>query len=311
MIKIKNLIFFVVSIAVIVIVLFNAPKIAKELKNFFSDTREVEIKDSNEYKYNTQFKFVSESEDFIPNNYQDLVNIFYTVLNNGWDEFTFYCPRSYANCIDDVSKLSNDNDLLSNINDFIHPYNSYSTIRTLYDDTGEITLRIQHLYSSNEIAKIDRDIDRIIKEQTNNNMSDYDKIMALHDYIVDNTKYDSERAKNQTSAYDSARIQGVLYDHYAICSGYADTMAVVLTKLGITNYKISSAKHVWNAVYLDGKWYHLDVTFDDPVTTTGKDLLEHNYFLVDNDEFALQDIDSPSNRENHTFDKTIYIEFDY
>jgi transglutaminase/protease-like cytokinesis protein 3 len=134
-------------------------------------------------------------------------------------------------------------------------------------------------------------------------MSDIQKIEALHNYIINNTKYDKQKVDTEYSPYDSSRIQGVLFDNYAICSGYTDTMAVLLNKLGIINYKISSDTHVWNAVLLDGKWYHLDLTWDDPVTSNKKDVLQHEYFILTTEELLSKEV------KEHKFDRNIYLEF--
>lgn len=280
--------------------------ISGRLKDVFRIHPEMVIKDGNDYVKKNNYYFVSQVDDYVPYDYDDLKNIFYSVLNQGWDEFTFYCPVEYKECLDDVYKISNDKVLLSNINNFVHPYNSYSSIKTLYDETGEVTIKVYHLYSVNEIENIDAEIDKIIANNTNSNMSDKDKILALHDFIINNTKYDTIRANSSdnTSDYDSARIQGVLYDHYAICSGYSDIMAVMLNKLNINNYKISSETHVWNAVYLNGKWVHLDLTWDDPVSTSGKDILDHSYFLIDNE--TLKELDTENS--DHIYDKSVYYE---
>ncbi len=312
MIKLKNIVFIVVVIIVFFVIGLNYDKILDKLDRFFINKREVEILESNEYKHDYEYMFIKQVDDYEPESYEDLVNIFYSILNQGWDEFTFYCSTDYEDCITDVGKLSNDDNLLSSINDFVSPYNSYSTIKTAYDESGVITVKVNHLYSEDDIKKVDQDIDKIIKENTNALMTDRDKIKVLHDYIINNTKYDSDKADGKETAYDSARINGVLYDHYAICSGYTDIMAVMLDKLGIPNFKISSANHVWNAVYLDGKWYHLDLTWDDPVTTTGKDLLEHNYFLIDSEELIKQDQTNNTlsdDLNNHYYDENIYLEF--
>ena len=82
-------------------------------------------------------------------------------------------------------------------------------------------------------------------------------------------------------------------------------MAVFLDKLNIPNYKISSETHVWNAVYLNGSWLHLDLTWDDPVTTSGKDILSHEYFLITDNELLLKHESS----KDHQFDYNIYLEF--
>ena len=51
--------------------------------------------------------------------------------------------------------------------------------------------------------------------------------------------------------------------------------------MNVKSFKISSDDHVWNAVFINNNWYHLDLTWDDPVSKDGKDYLEHNYFLID------------------------------
>lgn len=314
MTKIKNFIMFLFTIIVIFVLYMNSDKIINSLKDYLNGFLYTKptliIKDGNKYMKNDTYNYVKDSEDFIPYNYQDLLNIYYSTLNRGWDEFTFYCPTEYTNCINDVNIISNDKVLLSNINDFINPFNSYSTIKTLYDETGEVTISVTHLYNKYEIQQLNKDIDEMISNNINDYMNDEEKIRTLHDYIINNTKYDTQRADFDDSPYDSARINGLLYDHYAICSGYADTMAVILDKLNIKNYKVSSDNHVWNAVYLNGKWLHLDLTWDDPITTSGKDILDDSYFLIDTNTLINTDKDNDDGNviDDHAFDLNVFSE---
>ncbi|MDE5889174.1 MAG: hypothetical protein K2H20_04050, partial [Bacilli bacterium] len=304
MIKLKNIISFFVSIIILLFIFLNFDVIYEKLKDIVYVQPELVINPGNNFTKEYDFEFVRQVDDYVPYSYDDLVHIFYSILNQGWDEFTFYCPLQYTDCLRDVEKISYNEVLLSDINNFVHPYNSYSTIKTLYDDMGEVTIKVKHLYSDDEIKRIDNTIDKMIDDITNDTMSDVEKIRALHDYIVNNTKYDITRANEGTSSYDSSRILGLLYDHYSICSGYSDTMAVMLNKLGIENYKVASETHVWNAVKLDDKWLHLDLTWDDPVSTSGKDILDHTYFLIDTytlREISLDDVE-------HIYDRDIYIE---
>lgn len=307
MIKLKNIISFFVTVVVMFLIVINFDAIKDVLKDLDFSKSEVFVPPSNQWKKNYDFIYFKNTDKFMPDNYEEMVNIFYTALNNGWKEFTFYCGLEYEDCLNDVTKISYNEKFLAEINNFIHPYNSYSTIRTMYDETGEITIEVDKLYSEEEINLIDADIDKIISNNIKDNMTDRQKIKQIHDYIINNTQYDQERAKNNQSKYDSARIHGVLYDRYAICSGYTDTMAVVLTKLGIKNFKVASDNHVWNAVYLDGKWYHLDVTWDDPVTNSGKNYLDDTYFLINDDQLAK--LDKENKKTDHIFDRNIYLEF--
>ena len=79
-------------------------------------------------------------------------------------------------------------------------------------------------------------------------------------------------------------------------------MAIFLDRMKIPNYKISSDKHIWNLVYINGKWLNLDLTFDDPVTNTGEDILQHDYFLISTDELLKLD------KSEHTFNKEVFKE---
>ena len=80
-------------------------------------------------------------------------------------------------------------------------------------------------------------------------------------------------------------------------------MALFLEKLNIKNYKISSDKHVWNAVYINNEWLHLDLTWDDPVSKDNKDHLEHDYFLINDNELLNKE------KNEHTYDINVYSEF--
>ena len=116
-------------IIVILAIALNSEKIYAEFSNFFQRSQDLIIPEKNGFVKDTDYMYLDYVEEFKPQNYHDLVNIFYSVLNNGWEEFTFYCPESYESCIDDIAALSFDEVLLSHINNFVHPYNSYYQAR--------------------------------------------------------------------------------------------------------------------------------------------------------------------------------------
>lgn len=257
---------------------------------------------NNAYANRQNYKFVQLVNKFEPSNKQDIINIYYTALNSGMDYFTFYCPTEYKNCINDVDYISNDQILLSNINNFIPVYNSFQNIETEFDNLGKVTITIHHSYTIEEIQKLETVFSEIIKENISENMKTEDKIKSIHDYIINTTKYDINRSDNKVTTYHSDTAYGALIEHYAICGGYADSMKLFLDYFGIPNYKISSENHVWNLVYLNNEWLHLDLTWDDPVTSDGKDVLEYDYFLISTEELKNLKTDQ------HIFDQNIYIE---
>ena len=133
-------------------------------------------------------------------------------------------------------------------------------------------------------------------------MSDKEKIKAIHDYIINNTKYDSDRSDLKIVKYKSNIAYGPLIEGYGLCGGYTDAMALFLDYFNIPNFKIISENHVWNAVKINNKWYHLDLTWDDPVATSGKDVLEYTFFLINTKK--LESLE----KEQHIYDKNVFKE---
>ena len=266
------------------------------------EEKEVTLNKSNDYSRDYSFNFVSLTNDFSPNNYQDLLNIYFTILNSGEDEFSFYCQDDYETCLTDVDNLANDQKTLSAINNFVHPFNSFRHLETTYNDYGKVTLNIEHIYNDSEIKLINAKVKEIEKEIWNDTMSNEDKIKQAHNYIINNSRYDKDRSDNNIVNYKSDTAYGTLLEGYSLCGGYTDTMELFLEDLNIESYKIASENHVWNAVYLNNAWYHLDLTWDDPITSDGSDILEYNFFLITTPE--LEGIEN----EQHNYDKTIYSE---
>ena len=269
---------------------------------FVKEEKEVTLTASNDYTRDYDFNYVKRTDDFTPSNYQDLLNIYYTVLNSGEEEFSFYCTDEYSECINDVDSLANNQKVLSTINNFVHPFNSFRHLETSYDDYGKVTLKVEHIYSNNDIKLIEAKVKDIENEIWSESMSNEDKIKAAHNYIINNNKYDKDRSDNNIVKYKSDTAYGSLLEGYSLCGGYTDAMELFLEDMGVKSYKISSENHVWNAVYLNNTWYHLDLTWDDPITTDGSDILEYNFFLITTSE--LNELE----KEQHNYDKNVYSE---
>lgn len=97
----------------------------------------------------------------------------------------------------------------------------------------------------------------------------YNQIKLVHDYIISNTKYDQDMDNNNIyTAY------GALKERIAVCEGYAKAFKYILDDLGIPcviacgvarNSNGETESHAWNYVKIDGGWYAVDCTWDDPV----------------------------------------------
>jgi len=295
----------------------NVSQISALLTSIIERPTAISTVKKDQYTKNDSFLYVQNTDSFTPLSRKDLKNIFYTVVNSGWNNFTFYCPNEYKNCISDMKEFSQDQDLLTHINNFVHPFHSFSNIKTTLSESGEITIQVEYLYNQEQITMIENKVDEILKQEIDPTESLYDQIKLLHDYIINHTKYDVTRNESGESEYHSYLAYGPLFEGYATCNGYTDLMAIFLTKLGLPNYKIATTPkdlsnetegHVWNAVLLENEWLHLDLTWDDPVSNDGKDYLQHKYFLVDNEELKEADSGEVVVTE-HQFKPNLYLEF--
>lgn len=127
---------------------------------------------------------------------------------------------------------------------------------------------------------------QIYSEVVTDDMSEYEKELALHDYLIANCSYDSGalRAIPKPSE-NSDNPYGALVNGQAICKGYTTTFYLFMGMAEIPCIIIHSAdtdgeEHAWNAVQLDGDWYYVDATWDDPVPDVDGRLIEHTYFNV-------------------------------
>ena len=298
----KKIIFTIFLLGSAFIIYLNKETIVRTIINEVVNFEETSLEYKNSYYLKYNFEYVKQIEEINLNNKTDLMNLYYTIINNGYDTFDFMCPDKYTDCIDDVTVAANNPKELSNINGFVHPYNSFDVIETRYDALKRVKLNIRKTYDEETINLLNDKVEEIVKKEIKNEANTKKIIKKVHDYIISHTKYDKERTDKNIINYQSNTAYGVLFEGYGICSGYADTMAIFLNYFDIPNFKVTSENHVWNAVNIDGKWYHLDLTWDDPILSNGKDIVDDTYFLITTQQLKkLKD-------SQHNFDEKIYLE---
>ncbi len=151
--------------------------------------------------------------------------------------------------------------------------------KTLIWGDNVIVTRIAAVYYDEyDIAAFDTAVEDALSG-INSSMTDLQKAIHLHDYLVINCKYNtsSSLTKEAFNAY-GAMVKGT-----AVCQGYALAYKYLLEKAGIASYMVTSdtMDHAWNMVKLDGKYYHVDVTFDDPLADRVGYVRHRNMFLSD------------------------------
>ena len=158
-------------------------------------------------------------------------------------------------------------------------YNGRSFSKAIEADSNQILtigLEYSNLYKKNgkvdvsKIEKVKKKIHAAIlsgNRYVKKNMTDVEKAMVLHDYLVRTTAYTSD----SNNAFRLTEV-GVFLKHKANCEGYSRAYAILMQKVGIPVKFVSSDKmvHMWNEIKIGKKWYHVDVTWDDPMDSRDK-----------------------------------------
>ncbi len=257
------------------------------------------IENSNKRNYN--YLSYTNNNNYYVTNQDDFKNAIYNGLNSGSDDITLYCKYdNNDDCLNDFYTIYKNKPLLSSINNYVNPYNKYKSTRyriNISNDHVTITLEIDKKYTQKQIDEIDRMLDTYLNELDINEMTDIEKVKWAHDFIINRNKYAKDSPNDTYSAYDA------IINSKATCQGYTEAIAILLDKFNIPNIMISSNTHIWNLVKIDGKWLHLDTTWDDPIYSSGKEETLYDYYLVSSEQLANLD-----NSNSHKFNATYYLE---
>ena len=130
----------------------------------------------------------------------------------------------------------------------------------------------------------------VLGELITEDMTDFQKELAVHDWIVEHGSYDQTVHNNpghsgRTGYRDP---YGILVGGYGNCLGYSTTFQLLMDLCDVECITVVGAAfdsmedHAWNMVRLDGAWYCVDVTWDDPTMGNGNtnSVVRHRYFNV-------------------------------
>jgi len=149
-----------------IIILLNRDKIIDYFINEYYNAQKNEtISSKNDYTKNyKEINTFKDLENPILNDKNDIINLFYTVLNRGIKKYTFYCPKDYVNCPNDVKTLANNADILGHIDNYINPLNSYHYFYVTVVNQREISIEVNNVYTEDEINKIITKVNTIFNE---------------------------------------------------------------------------------------------------------------------------------------------------
>ena len=189
-----------------------------------------------------------------------------------------------------IKDLNLDKDLvlstLADLNARVEGGEAISKLSCYYSrDTGlAVAIGLEYC-TAQDVAAMQVKLDQLVDQANTLCQTDLEKVFYVHEWLVQNIAYDREHLSDDVQ--DDHNLRGALLEGTAVCDGYAKTYALTLRKLGITGVLVTSKDigHAWNMVELDGNWYQVDCTWDDPVD--GSDQLGycmHKHLLCTTEE---------------------------
>ena len=136
------------------------------------------------------------------------------------------------------------------------------------------------------LAQCEAAAEKLVAGIKDSGLSQAEIALVLHDRLNAYCAYDYDNLLAGTVGQDSHCMYGALVNRVSVCQGYAMAYQYLLRKVGIDSYYCSSRQlnHGWNIVKIDGKWYHVDCTWDDPVWDK-RGRVFHNNFLLSSTAF--------------------------
>jgi transglutaminase-like putative cysteine protease len=180
------------------------------------------------------------------------------------------------------------------IREFRGEAGSYTTMYSIEKGTNEIILKptykdgwnvvLAMRYKDYEISEKAEKVWREAYKLANEAYKQHpDNVREILSYI---NKELCDMVEYTYSNTDHDDASGIFLDHKGVCAGYSSAVSLLCNILGIDNMVIfsSDGEHAWNYVKVDGKWYHLDVTFNDSLRSDGA--YRNDYFLITDEELV-------------------------
>lgn len=234
---------------------------------------------------------IFETVNGLETNYDAMLSYLYQETLNTSDEIDL---EQYTCTVDNFKKL---------VDDFIYQYpcsfidktKPYQYTYYIVGSTEYLkSISFSYLFTPTDArkakAKVDEKADEILSK-LNSRMTDVEKLLIIHDEVVDNARYDTDSLNLESLPGKTFSIYGNLIEGLSVCQGYTESISYLLSQAGILHKSCVSSRlnHIWNYVNADGLWYHLDATWDDPTNIV---IVGHDYFLTsDETQIALKNTD--------------------
>ncbi len=196
---------------------------------------------------------------------------------------------------------------------YIFPY-KYSSNKYSLNGFYQIEFEFNYYETKEGFAEVQEYVDENIDSVLGDALTDYEKTRLIHDFVAKNFVYDSEAySPNATPGVDYAYSGSeMIKKGKGVCAGYSGITYMLLKKAGLESKIVdtdgtygvnpgqSPEDHAWNLVKIDGRWYHMDVTW----ASVGNGTVRRNFFLLSNSSF--EKVYIGSNLYQHLWNKALY-----
>ncbi len=222
---------------------------------------------------------------------QKIIDIFYSTDTSKYSVLKYNLTVDEFNAIYD--EIENEHERMLGTYEFYTSLkytkigNRVSTIRLNTNDT--------YADAQERYKRVNQNADAILAG-IEPEMDDLDKVLYLHDSIVELVTYSSGNIGDQRYT-----LGGALGDENAVCMGYAKALNLLLKEVGFeTDYvRCDELGHGWSYVKLDGQWYHIDATWDDTRSSV-KGQTSRKFLLRNENEFTKEGTNSHGSVLEHT-----------
>lgn len=216
---------------------------------------------------------VSPNRDAIKN-YDEIFELMYTAIEEGQGGVDL---DGYKLSAENVVKIYGD--IINAVPEFFYLENS---IQYYYHSSGvnHYVTRVLFKYKytgktlENAKTRYNQELAYIVS-LFDEDMSEAEKALAVHDYLISSFEYDSSLAY-----FD---VYSLFTKRRGVCQAYSLAYAAILRELGMEAVMVTSEEmnHAWNLVKVDGEWYHADLSYDDPAPERPGHVNHDNFLLSD------------------------------
>ena len=197
-------------------------------------------------------------------------------------------------------------------------FRPYSIEWSGFMETREGTLTVSFIFrhTREEISRLIAQMQNAIYSLVSAAPDDpVEAVTFFHDWIINNTDYAQYLLDgNPIGNEHGFNIDGVFLRGSAVCEGYSKAFKLLLDKAGIPNVIVfgeaKDEKHSWNYVKLEGQWYLVDVTWNDPAGE--ENVLLHTFFLLGSESLVdgapVSEIFSPDGADYPVLSRTGFFE---